>query len=182
MMPASSGLPLTQVVTLREEMLRRVDRAAGTPQGQREAMERLEARLAAWYGAQMPNVGSRFKNKIARGRLAECTVGSDEAERIIVRVLAMTRGDAQFTVSPSGACFATENNGWTKDKERIYISGLSPLIDDAAYILNQMRRNTGGRMFFTRSDEFLDALSRRAFLTLVPGDAPPVVLATDVSV
>lgn len=174
-MIGESGLPLATLKSLREQMLQRVSKMHGDLQSRDEATSRLEARLEAWQGAALPTDRTRFKSKIVSGKRALCIVSSDEAERIIVRALSVTSVDAQFTVSPNGACYATENNGWTIEKLRVYISGLSPLVDDASYILNQMRNGAGGRMFFSRSDQFSDARDRRAFLIVVPGDAPPII-------
>ena len=99
--------------------------------------------------------------------LVDCVAGYDEAELIIARAIAITNGEAQFTVSPDGTTYATENNGHTREFIRVPVGGLSPLIDDASYILNQIRDRAGGRMFFTRASKFLDARSRRTFLTVI---------------
>ncbi|MEW1962955.1 hypothetical protein AB0269_10910 [Microbacterium sp. NPDC077644] len=124
---------------------------------------------------QLATESLRFKNKVARGTVADCVMTADEAEQIIVRALAITSGDAQFTIVPNGSTFATENNGQTRDKARVHISGLSPLVDDASYILNQMRRATGGRMFFLRNGQFINAKDRRPFLTVLAGSSLEVI-------
>lgn len=139
------------------------------------AAERLESRLRHWGGSGVASAPTRFKNKVARGADAVCFVGADSAECLIVRALSITAGECQFTVSTSGAVYASESNGWSVDKARVYISGLSPLIDDAADILRQMRGPSGGRMFFDRENTFLNAQNRHRFLTVVEGDMPATV-------
>lgn len=174
-MPSASGLPLTTLHAARDRFLRRIDVLPGSHYVRSEATRRLQSRLGTWQGTQLVLGTSRFKNKITRGISADCLVGADEAETLIVRALSITRGECQFTVALNGVVFATENNGHTIDKVRVYVSGLSPLIDDAAYILNQMRDGGGGRMFFTRESQFMNANDKRTFLTIVPGNAPPIV-------
>lgn len=174
-MPSSLGLPLPVRDTIRDDFLRRVSRVHGTTYARREATRRLEQRLSTWYGVELASGKSRFKNKVKSGVFADCRVGGDEAEKLIVRALSNTQPDCQFTVTPAGVAYATHNNGWTIKKSRVFVSGLSPLIDDAADILNQMRGKEGGRIFFTRDDMFITARSRLAFLTVVTGDADPEV-------
>lgn len=128
-----------------------------------------------WTGSGIASASTRFKNKVARGSDAACFVGSDEAETLIVRALSVTEGECQFTVGVNGSVYASDANGWTIDKTRIFISGLSPLVDDAADILRQMRGPSGGRMFFDRDNAFLNGLNRHRFLTIVIGDAPATV-------
>lgn len=174
-MPSSEGLPLPMVSQLRTVFLdaaRSYDADASTVA---VATERLERRLQTWHGSGIASAKSRFKNKVARGAEADCVVGADQAETLIVRALSLTRGECQYTVTPNGAVFASEGNGWTIEGTRIYVSGLSPLIDDAADILRQMRGPNGGRMFFDRANSFLNANGRRRFLAVVDGDLAPTV-------
>lgn len=174
-MPASLGMTLVEVGRFREEILQRLLRVSGSIDGRKEAETRLATRLQAWHGVELPSGNSRFKNKFARGSAVECEVGADEAELLIIRALGLTVGAVQLTVVPIGACFATLNNGWTMKHERVYISGLSPLIDDASYILNRMRDGEGGRMFFTADDHFIDARGRQPFLSIVAMGTSPMV-------
>lgn len=176
-MTASSGLALPVLTQVRERFVRNLNHVAATPEGRAEARERLTKRLAGWQGMQTASGKSRFKNKISRGAAADCSVGADEAETIIVRALSLTRRSAQFTISPNGAVFATEQNGWTIDGQRIYVSGLSPLIDDAADILQQMRDRSGGRMYFTDQNEFIRADSKLSFLRVLPDSSPAIIRA-----
>lgn len=174
-MPASEGLPLTQVSQLRTVFLDAAKSYGVDSPTVAVAVERLGHRLMTWHGSGIASAKSRFKNKVARGTEADCAVGADQAEILIVRALSLTRGECQFTVTPNGAVFASDGNGWTIDRERVFVSGLSPLIDDAADILRQMRGPNGGRMFFDREDSFLNAHGRRRFLRVVDGDLTPTV-------
>lgn len=174
-MTTKFGLSLPTLNAARNHFLRRVDTLPGNRVVREEATRRLRDRLALWQGAQISSGRGRFKNKIARGQEADCVVGADEAEILIVRAIAVTNGDSQFTMSPNGAVFSTDGNGWTINQERIYISGLSLLVDDAADILQQMRNSEGGRMFFTRDAKFINAPTKRAFLSVTDGDSPPFI-------
>lgn len=162
----------------RREFIDRIEKTrSARPFTRREAASRLERRLGSWDWRNDAPAESRFKNKVARGIRAECVVGCSEEERIIARALAITQGDGQFTVTASGAVYATQSNGWTKDKVRIFVSGLSPLIDAAADIIDQMTDGKGGRFFFTQDDTFIDAKDRLIFLRVLPDDSGPEVLS-----
>jgi len=174
-MPASEGLPLTQLVEERRQIMSRLGRLSDDRELCEAAAQRLESRLQSWRGSGIARASTRFKNKVAQGVDAICRVGADRAEILIVRALSITTGECQFTVSMNGV-FASDSNGWTIDKTRIYVSGLSPLIDDAADILRQMRGPQGGRMFFDREDSFLNARNRHRFLTVDDEATPPTVL------
>lgn len=174
-MPAFEGLPLSQLASQRGAFLDRVRHLGADRAVSESAAARLEYRLREWTGNGIASPQSRFKNKIARGEDATCIIGSDQEEILIVRALAVTRGECQYTVSTNGAVFASEASGWTIDRTRVYVSGLSPLIDDAADILRQMRGSSGGRMFFDRQNSFLNARDRRRFLTVIEGSTPPTV-------
>lgn len=175
-MPASDGLPLAQLAEQRRAFIEAFRHLGANRTASETAAERLDIRLQTWTGSGIPSTKSRFKNKIALGADADCLVGTDRPEILIVRALSLTRGECQFTVTPTGAVYASEGNGWTIDSARIYVSGLSPLIDDGADILRQMRGPKGGRMFFDRNDSFLNAKNKSRFLTVVEGDEPPTVL------
>ena len=175
MMPASEGLPLTQLVAERKQIMGRLGQLSDDREVCEAAAQRLESRLRFWSGSGLATASTRFKNKVARGADAVCSVGADRAEVLIVRALSITTGECQFTVSMNGAVFASDSNGWTIDKTRVYVSGLCPLIDDAADILRQMRGPQGGRMFFDRGNSFLNARDRHPFLTVVEGDMAATV-------
>lgn len=161
----------------RKDLLRRIEKTYSAPQFTRkEAARRLERRLGSWDWRNDAPVESRLKNKVARGVRAKRVVGCDEEERVIAHALAITHGDGQFTVLPNGAVCATQSNGWTKEKVRIFISGLSPLIDEAADIINQMTDGKGGRFFFTQDDTFIDAKDRLVFLSVIPDASEPETL------
>ncbi|WP_394194966.1 hypothetical protein [Microbacterium foliorum] len=152
------------VPSARSEFLRRIETVSGTRYDRAEASRRLKGRLDAWEGAHLPSETGRSKHKVPLGATVLVESEEDDAELMILRVIASTRGDAQFTVSPNGAVFSTMSNGWTINKGRICVSGLSPLLDDAADLLNRIRNGSGGRMFFTEASIFMDASTRKGFL------------------
>lgn len=165
-MASLSDLAAFAVPMARSEFMRRIEKIPASRYARAEAARRLESRLGAWTGTQVPGEPGRIKDKLPSGSSSSSELEADEAELVIVHALAATKGDAQFTVSPNGAVSSTISNGWTINKGRIYISGLSPVIDDAASLLNQLRDLAGGRMFFTREHSFIDAATRRAFLRI----------------
>jgi hypothetical protein len=59
-----------------------------------------------------------------------------------------TPGAAQFGVCPDGSVFTTDAIGWSLfSGRRVDVTGLSPLLDEAADIFNHRRRGIGGRFY-----------------------------------
>lgn len=128
------------------------------------ALEMLDYRLARWDGENAPALRRRFKNKVPEVVLAGALhVEADPAELLLVRAFALTTGAAQFGVTPQGAVFATDVDGYSRDPERRYLSGLSPLLDDAGDIVIYLKDGRGGR-FFERDAGFFLADGRRTFM------------------
>lgn len=135
------AITVGNVQVLRDGILRTLEKHRGNPVIARIAEGRLRQRLPLWFGQEVPPGANRIKNKIPRGTWAEAVVGADQAERLIVRTLAVTRKSAQFTVDTRGVIYATDADGWSRDRgSRYAVSGLSPLLD------------TAGRAFYESSD------------------------------
>ena len=120
---------------------------------QSRAAVELQRRLQQWHGDYLPRP-SRFKNKHGIDRGAHLVVPADPVELVIVRAVAMTHGAAQFGVSPNGAIFTAEGDGWTIRGPRVDVTRVSWLLDEAADILQDVRRGKGGR-FYERNGRFL---------------------------
>lgn len=132
-----------------------------------EATRRLQSRLALWNHAEQADadaLGPRTHTKAIR---TDSTVEGDEAERVIVRALSKRHTDAQFTVTPSGAVYSTHNFGWTKDKVRVFVAGLSPLLDEAAEVFHYQSGGKGGRILFKSDATFVDANHKLVFLRVI---------------
>jgi hypothetical protein len=76
----------------------------------------------------------------------------DPIELLIVRAISMTMtstpGAAQFGVCPDGSVFTTDAIGWSLfSGRRVDVTGLSPLLDEAADIFNHRRRGIGALRF-----------------------------------
>lgn len=72
------------------------------PELQLRAASELRRRLSGWHGDYLPR-HTRFKNRTPIDRGDHLIVPADPVELIIVRAVAMTKGAAQFGVSPNGA-------------------------------------------------------------------------------
>lgn len=137
---------------------------------QSRAAVELERRLLHWHGDYLPRA-SRFKNKHGIDRGAHLVVPADPVELVIVRAVAMTKGAAQFGVSPNGAIFTAEGDGWTIRGPRVDVTRVSWLLDEAADILQTIRRGRGGR-FYERNGRFFLADGRTTILEAVDEPAP----------
>ncbi len=106
---------------------------------------------------------SRFpKGKRAVSERDAVVLPVDPVEVLIVRAISMTLPAAQFGVSPNGEVFTAYRNGWTIN-DRIYVTRLSWLLDEAADVFNHRRAGRGGR-FYERDGEFFAADGKVTFL------------------
>lgn len=128
----------------------------------RDVRERVEERLARGEVPAEPL--ARWKLSVLAGPPALPALESELEEVLIFRALARTGDDRQFGVTPRSEIFASRSHGYTHENERLYITGLSPLIDDVAWHFNAWRSGTGGRLYESH-DMIVDAAShRRVFL------------------
>ncbi|MCV7421400.1 hypothetical protein H7K45_12685 [Mycobacterium yunnanensis] len=88
-------------------------------------------------------------------------------EMLIVMTLARTSGAAQFGFSPSGEVFTADTDGWSLPSgRRNDVTGLSPLLDEAAALFNEWRRDGRGGRFYARDGVFFDAQDGAVFLRI----------------
>lgn len=132
---------------------------------QSRAAVELERRLHHWHGDYLPRP-SRFKNKHGIDRATHLVVQADPVELVIIRAVAMTKGAAQFGVSPDGTIFTAEGDGWTIQGPRVDVTRLSWLLDETADILQNLRHGKGGR-FYERNGRFFLADGRTTVLEVV---------------
>ncbi|MGU3501771.1 hypothetical protein [Mycobacterium sp. C31M] len=159
--------PKERVATLWE----RIEAQTGVDEAlQSRAAVELECRLQHWHGDYLPRP-SRFKNKQGIDLGTHLVVPVDPIELVIVRAISMTRGAAQFGVSPNGAIFTAEGDGWTIHGPRVDITRVSWLLDEAADILQTIRRGKGGR-FYERNGLFFLADRKTTILEAVDEPDP----------
>lgn len=139
---------------------------------QSRAAFELKRRLQHWNGDYLPRP-SRFKNKHGVDRGTHLVVPADPIELVIVRAVSMTIGAAQFGVSPDGSIFTAHGDGWTIRGPRVDVTRLSWLLDEAADILQNIRRGRGGR-FYERNGKFFLADGRTVILEVVDETDPAI--------
>jgi hypothetical protein len=112
-----------------------------------EALQRLTRRLT-----DGPWRGDRYERKRRRFRVPPAELGKtptfscDFAEMLVLRILGRTWPQLQFSVTPKGDVFAGDQNGYHPEISRLYVTTLSPVLDDAADLLLQTG-SEGGRLY-----------------------------------
>lgn len=123
----------------------------------RKARDRINRRLDSSWTGMWGTPQHRFKRVEPSGRLRGAPVlDVDPVELLIIRELAATSPAAQFGATPTGTVFTASTFGKSKEHERLYLSGLSPLLDTVAEIFNTQRSGEGGR-FFESEGRIVDA-------------------------
>jgi hypothetical protein len=77
-------------------------------------------------------------------------IDADEVEEVVVHLLALTWPEAQFSYRPSwsGDVFAGWNNGYHRsDAQRVYVTGLSDILDSVREVVQDHRDGQGGRIY-----------------------------------
>lgn len=150
---------------------------------QSRAAFELKRRLQHWNGDYLPRP-TRFKSKNFVSRGDHLVVPADPVELVIVRAVAMTRGAGQFGVSPNGAIFTAEGDGWTIGGPRVDVTRLSWLLDEAADMLHSITRGKGGR-FYESGGYFIRAKDRSILMEVVdetePATRADMAISTQVS-
>ena len=81
-------------------------------------------------------------------------LAADDVEIAIVALLAATANQWQFSSTPDGQMFLGMKQGFHRKAERIYVTGLSDVIDTAAGRVESHRAGVGGRVYITK--EFVE--------------------------
>lgn len=76
----------------------------------------------------------------------------DLVELAVVRVLAQTYPYNQFSVTPAGDVFVGDQLGYHREAGRLYVTTLSPILDEAADLLLQRSIGEGGRLYIHRTE------------------------------
>ena len=143
-------------------MLRRL-KAQAVPDAalHQRAVADLAPRLDTWWGGSLPPL-SRFSD--SPPAKMPTALPADPVELLIVRAISSTVGVAMFGVTADGAVFTTDNGAWDEDSRALFVTNLSPLLDEATDIFHHLTGAAGGRFiehdgrFFTASlDDFKTA-------------------------
>jgi hypothetical protein len=131
-----------------------------------EAADIIRDRLQRdWRGpAGSPRPKRKYRYAI-NPRADAPMVRAPEVEVLICRLLSATGTTRQYGVTTRGFVFTAAANGFSKEPERIYLSGLSPLLDDLEQCFFEFReggRVDGGR-FYERGAKAFDARSGLVF-------------------
>lgn len=144
------------------------------PQWHEKAAPELERRLRRTGLSLPPRTRSRRdKWPIDPGPLVR-TREAHPIDMMIVRALSRTWGAAQFGCSPNGDVFTADTDGYSLySGRRDDVTGISPLLDEAADIFNSLRKGRGGR-FYERDGCFFDADNGAIFLKVVVRESAEV--------
>lgn len=146
------------------EILQRMARSPSSPATRTRAAANLVWRLSR-SGCQLPPQ-TRVKDKWPTGD-AVPVFHRDAAlaELLVIRAISMTRGAAQFGISPNGTVFTTDCDGYSYNSGRRHnVTQISDLLDETAGIFNEWQRNGLGGRFYERNGRFFDGESKRIFL------------------
>lgn len=86
-----------------------------------------------------------------------------------MRAVQRTRPSGQFSVTRHGSVFTSSKHGYTQIEDRLYVSGLSPLIYDLGLMYWLHRERAGGRFMLAPNGDVSEATKPHAYLvTVVP--------------
>lgn len=150
-----------------DEVLDRISHLTDDPQLSRMAAKELTRRLNRMRLPLPPRTRSR-RDKWPTGRaIPVLRREAHPVEILVVRALSRTWGAAQFGCSPDGSVFTADTDGWSLPSgHRNNVTGLTNLLDEAAEILNEWRRDDRGGRFYERDGAFFDAEDGAIFLEI----------------
>jgi hypothetical protein len=146
------------------------------------AISVLRNRLSHWWGSALPAL-SQFAENPPTGQ-PPVPVWADPVELLVVRAIAATEGIACFGVEPGGAVFTEDSGAVGGEAFRVYITGLSPLLDAVGDIFNHVAGGVGGD-FCERDGQFFTADGRK-FVEVRPfrqpdSESPSVAASAPIS-
>jgi hypothetical protein len=158
---------MTEVTRIRHEIQMRVADHTSDAHLIMSVAKELSSRLER-CGKQLPPRTRSRDYKHPHSSLRAPVVFTREAhpvELLIVMAIARTSGAAQFGFSPAGLVFTADTDGWSLPSgRRNDVTGLSPLLDEAAALFNEWRRDGRGGRFYARDGVFFDAQDGTVFL------------------
>lgn len=113
-----------------------------------QALSRLDERLKSgpWNREDYRKIRRRYRatpRSDGGAPIIEC----DSVELALVRILAQTYPYNQFSVIPAGDVFVGSQLGYHREGERLYVTTLSPILDEAADLLLARSLGEGGRFY-----------------------------------
>ena len=82
----------------------------------------------------------------------------------MVQLLSRTAPENQFSVTPDGDVFAGNLLGYHYENDRVYVTTLSPILDDAADLLLARSGGAGGRMYVHRKRRLIEPADGKSTL------------------
>ncbi|MCG5434541.1 hypothetical protein LV457_19915 [Mycobacterium sp. MYCO198283] len=143
----------------------RIASLTGDPKLQKAATKELVKRLKA-ANCELPAQIRPREDKWPTGRFsAVIRRESHPVELLVVMALSRTSYVGQFGASPNGSVFTADTDGRSlfQAHRRSELTGLSPLLDTAAAIFNEWKRDGQGGRFYVRGHSFFDAIDGRIF-------------------
>jgi len=133
-----------------------------------QVLSTLEGRLRMLLAPDPRGFGIRKVDELTaswRARKIHC----EPAELLIMRAVQRTRPAGQFSVTRRGDVFTSSSFGYTQSEDRLYVSGLSPLIYDLGLMYWVHRERAGGRFMLAPNGDVSEAMEPHAYLlTIVP--------------
>lgn len=113
-----------------------------------QALSRLDERLKSgpWNREDYRKIRRRYRatpRSDGDAPIIEC----DSVELALVRILAQTYPYNQFSVTPAGDVFVGSQLGYHRESGRLYVTTLSPILDEAADLLLASSLGEGGRFY-----------------------------------
>lgn len=129
----------------RTRMLARMD-AQQTDDGQlkRRALAELRTRLEIWSGEEGSCVGL---DRDRGSTTMPIYISADRMELPIVRAISADRWRPSFGVTEHGAVHVTHDGNWLDGSLAVFVTGLSPLLDQVAVAFLSSVNPSGGRFF-----------------------------------
>jgi hypothetical protein len=134
-----------------------------------QALDRIRERLRSgpWNLAAYRTIRRRYRATPSDDGGAP-TIDCDPVELAVVRVLAQTYPYNQFSITPKGDVFVGHQMGYHREAARLYVTTLSPVLDETADLLLKRSLGEGGRVYIHRTE-----IERAADGTLLAYVSPP---------
>jgi hypothetical protein len=157
-----------RIVKWREQLLRTGEAARSglDPATLDAAVTRVMARVGeadapSFLGRRVP----RWRTRPSGNLEGAPVLDADNVEIAIVALLAATANQWQFSSTPDGHMFAGERQGRHPEPERLYVTGLSDVIDAAAGLVESHRAGAGGRVYIWK--EFVECADCRLIIAWI---------------
>jgi hypothetical protein len=146
-------IPSAQIPAERSKMIRRLrENPSPDPDLRQRAEIELAQRLKDWWGNELPRPTSFGDAPAVNGPACPPDVS---AELLIVRAISAQSNPAAFGVTSDGAVYTTDTPRWSDTAHAVFVTGLSPVLDEIADIFRHLTAGEGGR-FYEQNGSFFD--------------------------